>query len=232
LVLAASDECAPPPPPPYAADPASAFYAFGLEVYATGVNLTEQQRTIARYWADSSGTTGTPPGHWVAVVGQIARRDGLSLMAAAEAYARVGLAVADAFISCWHTKYTYNLLRPETYITRVIDRAWAPLLITPGFPSYTSGHATQSGAAAMVLTDLFGVYAFTDTLHQDHHLEPRLEPRSFGSFDQAAEEAARSRLYAGIHYPFDNDQGLAQGRCVGQAILDRVRFTTPGSGLW
>jgi hypothetical protein len=224
LVLAASDECAPPPPPAYAADPASAFFARALDVYTTNVHLTEEQRTIAHFWADISGTTGTPPGHWIAIVGQIARNESLSLMAAAEAYVRVGLAVADAFIGCWQTKYTYNLLRPETYITRLIDPAWLPLLVTPGFPSYTSGHATQSGAAATVLTAMFSVHPFTDTLHQDHGLEPPLEPRRFGSFDEAAEEAARSRLYAGIHYPFDNDHGLAQGRCVGQLILDRIAF--------
>jgi hypothetical protein len=224
LVLASGDACAPPPPPVYSEDPASAFYAFGLEVYTTSVTLTEEQRTIAWYWADNAGATGTPPGHWVAIVGQLARHEGLSLMAAAEGYARVGLAVADAFISCWHTKYTYNLLRPETYITRRIDPAWLPLLITQGFPAYTSGHATQSGAAATVLTDLFGITPFTDTLHQDHQLEPPLAPRSFGSFDEAAEEAARSRLYGGIHYSFDNDHGLAQGRCIGQVIVDRIRF--------
>jgi hypothetical protein len=85
-------------------------------------------------------------------VGQLARHEGLSLMAAAEAYARVGMAAADAFISCWQTKYTYNLLRPETSITRVIDPARLPLIVTPGFPAYTSGHATQPGAAATVLT--------------------------------------------------------------------------------
>jgi hypothetical protein len=225
LVLAAGDACAPPPPPAYSDDPASEFYARALDVYTTSVHLTAAQRTIAHYWADLSGTTGTPAGHWVAIVGQLARHEGLSLMAAAEGYVRVGLAVADAFISCWHTKYTYNLLRPETYITRLIDPAWLPLLITPGFPAYTSGHATQSGAAATVLTDLFGVTPFTDTLHQDHHLEPPLEPRRFGSFDEAAAEAAMSRLYAGIHYPFDNHHGLAQGRCVGQVIVERIRFT-------
>jgi PAP2 superfamily len=229
MVLASGDACAPPPPPAYSDNPASEFYAFGLEVYTTSVDLTGEQHTVAHYWADSAGTTGTPPGHWVAIVGQIARNDGLSLMAAAEGYARVGLAVADAFISCWHTKYADNLLRPETYITRLIDRAWLPLLITPGFPSYTSGHATQSGAAATVLTDMFGLHSFTDTLHQDHDLEPLLEPRRFGSFDEAAEEAAVSRLYGGIHYRFDNHNGLAQGRCVGQAILDRVHFTKSGS---
>jgi PAP2 superfamily len=224
LVLASSDECAPPPPPAYSEDPASEFFARALEVYTTNVNLTEEQRTIANYWADISGTTGTPPGHWIAIVGQIARNDGLSLMAAAEGYARVGLAVADTFMSCWHIKYTDNLLRPETYITRFIDPAWLPPLITPGFPAYTSGHATQSGAAATVLTGMFGMKPFTDTLHQDHHLEPLLEPRSFGSFDEAAAEAASSRLYAGIHYPFDNDNGLTQGRCIGQVIVDRITF--------
>jgi PAP2 superfamily len=218
-------ESRPAHPPAYADDPASEFYALGLEVYTTSVHLTGEQRTIARYWADRAGTTGTPPGHWVAIVGQLARHEGLSLMAAAEAYVRVGLAVADAFISCWHTKYTYTLLRPETYITHLLDPTWLPLIITPGFPAYTSGHATQFGAAATVLTDLFGMKAFTDTLHQDHRLEPALAPRRFGSFEEAAEEAAMSRLYAGIHYPFDNDQGLAQGRCVGQVIVDRILFT-------
>jgi membrane-associated phospholipid phosphatase len=230
LVLASGEECAPPPPPAYADDPASEFFARALEVYTTNVHLTEEQRTIALYWADVSGTTGTPPGHWIAIVGQLAWRELLSLMAAAEGYVRVGLAVADAFISCWQTKYTYNLLRPETAITRLIDPAWVPLLITPGFPAYTSGHATQSGAAATVLTDLFGMTPFTDTLHQDHDLEPRLEPRRFGSFDEAAAEAAISRLYAGIHYPFDSDNGLAQGRCIGRVIVDRVTFTRSGTG--
>jgi hypothetical protein len=230
LVLASGDECAPPPPPAYSEDPASEFFAGALEVYTTNVNLTEEQRTIARYWADLSGTTGTPAGHWIAIVGQLARHEGLSLMAAAEGYVRVGLAVADAFIGCWQTKYTYNLLRPETYITDFIDPAWMPLLITPGFPAYTSGHATQSGAAATVLTDMFGITPFTDTLYQDHDLEPQLEPRRFGSFEEAAAEAAVSRLYAGIHYPFDSDNGLAQGRCMGRVIVDRVTFTHEGTG--
>jgi hypothetical protein len=217
-------ECAPPPPPAYSEDPASEFYALALEVYTTGLTLTAEQQVIAQFWADNPGETGTPPGHWVAILGQLARRDGLSLMAASEGYARVGIAVVDAFIGCWHTKYTYNLLRPETYIDRLIDPAWLPLIITPSFPAYTSGHATQSGAAATVLTGMLGVKPFADTLHQDHHLEPLLEPRSFGSFDEAGEEAAISRLYAGIPYPFDNTKGFAQGQCIGQAILDRVKF--------
>jgi membrane-associated phospholipid phosphatase len=146
----------------------------------------------------------------------------LSLITAAEGYVRVGLAVADALISCWHTKYTDNLFRPEISMAHLIDPAWMPLLLTRSFPAYTSGHATQSGAAAAVLTAMFGRQPFTDTLHQDHDLEPRLEPRRFSSFEAAAAEAALSRLYGGIHYPLDNAHGLAQGRCSGQGGVDRI----------
>lgn len=224
FVLTSGEECAPPPPPVYSNTLTSVFYANALEVYDTTLTLTEEQQTIALYWADNPGVTGTPPGHWIAIVGQIARQHGLSLMAAAEAYARVGIAVADAFIGCWQAKYTYNLLRPVTYMRDVINPTWLPLLVTPNFPSYTSGHSTQSGAAATVLTDLFGVMAFTDTLFVDHGLVPPQAPRTFTSFDEAAAEAAVSRLYAGIHYPFDNNNGLAQGQCIGQVILDRVKF--------
>jgi hypothetical protein len=106
----------------------------------------------------------------------------------------------------------------------VIAPDWLPLLVTPSFPSYTSGHSTQSGAVATVLTDLFGLQAFTDTTHTDHGLTPPQTPRTFHSFDEAAAEAAVSRLYAGIHDPFDNDIGLAQGRCIGQIIVDRMAF--------
>jgi hypothetical protein len=223
FVLTSSDACAPPPPPMYSTDPASEFYALALEVYLTNLTLTDAQTTVANYWADGAGATGTPPGHWIAIMGQ-ARNDRLSLMAAAEGYVRVGLAVADAFIGCWQTKYTYNLLRPVTYIQDIIDADWLPLLVTPPFPEYASGHSTQSGAVATVLTDLFGVQAFTDTTHSDHGLRPPQTPRTFRSFDEAAEEAARSRLYGGIHYASGNTNGLAQGRCIGQVILDRITF--------
>jgi hypothetical protein len=96
--------------------------------------------------------------------------------------------------------------------------------VTPSFPTYASGHSTQSAAAAHVLTDLFGHKRFTDTTHTDHGLMPPQEPRTFDSFAEAAAEAAVSRLYRGIHFAFDNDHGLASGHCIGQAILDRVQF--------
>jgi membrane-associated phospholipid phosphatase len=122
---------------------------------------------------------------------------GSSLAAAAEAYACVGVAVCDAFIACWYWKYIDNLLRPVTYIKRLIDPEWLPPLVTPPFPEYPSGHSVQSGAAFEVLTDLFGErYAFVDRTHDTRGLPQR----SFGSFLEAAEEAAVSRLYGGIHF--------------------------------
>jgi hypothetical protein len=224
LVLSSGEECSPPPHPPYSEDPASAFYAQALQVYHTSQSLTAEQQTIAHYWADNPGATGTPPGHWIAIMGQLARHDGLSLMVAAEGFVRVGIAVADAFIGCWHTKYEYNLLRPVTYIRQRIDPAWLPLIGTPNFPEYASGHSAQSAAVAAVLTAMFGIRSFTDTLHLDHDLPLPLEPRTFLSFDAAAEEAAISRLYGGIHYLIGSANGLVQGRCIGQMIIDRVKF--------
>jgi hypothetical protein len=132
--------------------------------------------------------------------------------------------VYDAFIACWNAKYVYNLQRPVTYINRNIDASWRPYIVTPNFPTYTSGHSTQSGAAARVLTDMFGIKSFTDTTHINHGLVPAQQARKFNSFVQAADEAAISRLYGGIHYSFDNNDGLLCGQCIGQAIHDRVNF--------
>ena len=232
MVLSSGEECHLPGHPPVSTDGRSQFSAAALEIYRAGVHLTDEQKTIATYWADAAGQTGTPPGHWIAIVGQLSRTHRLSLMASAEAFARVGIALHDAFIKCWYGKYVYNLQRPLTYINAHIDPAWTPYITTPGFPSYPSGHATQSGAAAAVLTDLFGVRAFTDTTHGDHGLVPPQGPRTFPSFEAAAAEAAISRLYGGIHYAFDNDDGLSLGRCIGDKIRERVQFkeTISGSG--
>jgi membrane-associated phospholipid phosphatase len=229
MVLASGEECAPPGHPAFSTDTASDFYAAGMAVYRVGLDLSDAQKIIAEHWSDDPGNTGTPAGHWIAIVSQIARNDHLSLTAAAEAYARVGVAVHDAFIVCWNTKYFYNLQRPVTYINENIDAGWRPYLVTPGFPSYPSGHSKQSGAAARVLTDQFGIKRFTDTTHIDHALAPPPQaPRTFDSFDAAAAEAAVSRLYGGIHFRFDNDDGLASGRCIGEVIRDRVSFRDDG----
>jgi hypothetical protein len=224
MVITSLATCASAVHPTFDTDPASAFFAAAQQVYDVGINLTDEQKTIATYWADGSVATGTPAGHWIAIVGQFSRNDPLSLPQAAEAYARVAIAMHDAFIQCWHEKYQYNLQRPVTYIQNHIDAIWMPFIITPPFPTYTSGHSTQSAAATFALTDQFGVRTFTDTTHTDHGLLPPQTPRTFDSLDEAAQEAAISRLYGGIHYEFDNQNGYAAGQCVGQTVVDHVRF--------
>jgi PAP2 superfamily len=226
MVITSLATCAPPPHPSFDTDPSSEYFAAAQEVYDVWTDLTDEQKTIASYWADGAVVTGTPTGHWIAIVGQFSRNDPLSLAASAEAYVRVGIAAHDAFIQCWNDKYQYNLQRPVTYIQDHIDANWLPfLVVTPNFPSYTSGHSTQSGAVAFVMTDQFGIRTFTDTLHTDHNLIPPQTPRTFNSIDEAGAEAAVSRLYGGIHYSFDNNNGIASGQCVGQTIIDNVKFT-------
>jgi hypothetical protein len=215
LTIASGASCPPGEHPAYSEDPGSAFYAEGLETYEAIRMLTPEQEEIARYWADDPGLTPTPPGHSISIATQVLRAEDASLAAAAETYAKVGIAVCDAFTACWHQKYVYNLLRPVTYIQRLIDPNWTPLLTTPPFPEYTSGHSVQSGAAFQVLTDLFGAsYAFVDRTHEDRGLTPR----TFGSFLEAADEAAISRLYGGIHFRAAIVNGVTQGRCVGSAV--------------
>ncbi|MCB9882638.1 MAG: vanadium-dependent haloperoxidase [Planctomycetes bacterium] len=226
MVLTSGAECPPPAPPTFSTDPASAFYLEALEVYDTSNSRTPDQTAIALFWADNPGATGTPPGHWLAVTSQLLRDQERDLVFAARAYARLGIAVHDAFIACWWSKYQYNLLRPVTYIRAYIDMSgtWTSFVSTPHFPEYTSGHSTQSGAAAVVLDELFGSPAFTDWTHDVHNPELGYAPRSYTSILDAALEAAVSRIYGGIHYRSACDLGVVQGQCIGQAILSRVRI--------
>jgi hypothetical protein len=215
LSIPGGGHCPPGDHPPFSELPGSAFHDEALEVYETVAALTPEQLEIARFWSDDPGTTATPPGHSIAITTHVLRQKGTSLATAAEAYARVGVAVSDAFVACWHQKYVHNLLRPVTYLRRLVDPDWLPGLATPPFPEYPSGHSVQSGAACQVLTDLFGEgYAFVDRTHEDRGLAPR----SFGSFFEAADEAAISRLYGGIHFRAAIVDGIEQGKCIGRAV--------------
>jgi membrane-associated phospholipid phosphatase len=188
-----------------------------MEVYQTSKTLTDEQKSIARFWSDDAMLTFTPPGHWTAILTQVAVERSLSLTDHVEALARMGIAMADAFIGCWVSKFEYDLIRPVTYIKKVIDPKWEPMLTTPPFPEYPSGHSTQSGAAAALLTHLFGeAYSFTD-----ESPTPDGSPkRSFASFWAASDEAAISRLYGGIHFRHAIEQGQVQGRCIAQYAID------------
>jgi PAP2 superfamily len=212
FAMPAGTSCPLPPPPAYSEDPASEFYSQALEVRDTVANMTPDQREIARFWSDDPMLSSTPPGHWITIALQILDRDNAPMDRRAEVLALLGIAVADGFIGCWQSKFEYDLLRPITYIRRVIDPKFEPLLNTPPFPEYPSGHSTQSAAAATVLAAMFGAdFAFDDATHE----EDGLPARHFANFAQAAEEAGLSRLYGGIHFRAAVERGLEQGRCVG-----------------
>jgi membrane-associated phospholipid phosphatase len=201
---------------------------------ANSLVRTQEQTAIAEYWADGGGTA-TPPGHW----NQIAIDQGLtrnhSLLENARMMAVLNMALADAGISSWDAKYYYDLWRPIDAIRKastdgnnatVEDISWTPLLQTPAFQSYTSGHSTFSHAAASVLTTLLGEnVAFLD--RTDPGLAGAWPPiddtsslarRNFANFRQAADEAGLSRIYGGIHFSFDNTAGAAAGKSIGQLV--------------
>ena len=208
----------PAPPVAYSTSPTSTFYAQALEVYTVSTTITPEQELIARYWSDDPQTTATPPGHSISVASQIIKKENASLAKAAEAFAKVGMSVHDAFISCWKCKFDMSLVRPITYIKDYIDPAYNCLLTTPPFPEYTSGHSVQSGAAAQVLSDMFGYnYHFIDNTHASR-TDIDGSPRAFNSFFEMADEAAISRLYGGIHYRDAIERGVVQGKKVGLNI--------------
>lgn len=207
--------CPLPPPPEYSEEKGSAFYKEALEVYEIRHGMTPDQQVIAGFWSDDPMLSPTPPGHWISIAMQILDEKGAPLADRVDILARLGVVLSDSFVACWNAKYEFDLLRPVTYIRRLIDPAWEPLLATPPFPEYPSGHSTQSAAAAEVLTGFFGEnYAFEDATHS----ADGLEPRSFESFHAAAAEAGISRLYGGIHFRAAIDRGLDQGRCVGAHV--------------
>ena len=214
LALTNAMQCDPGPPPAYSEQTGSAFYDEANLDYRISKMLTSEQTTIARYWADGPGTI-SGPGHSLAIVTEVVLQQHANLATAAEAYARAGIADADAVTALWWVKYHYNLIRPVTYINRVIDPTWAPLLPTPPFPEYVSAHSGQSAAVMATLEDLFGDNVpFVDHAHDADGFAPRSFPRIFA----AAEEAGMSRLYAGIHFSSGNLKGQSLGRCVAARV--------------
>ena len=232
--LDSAGECKPPPPPAFSKEKQTGFYEQAYEVYKTSNALSQEQKNIALFWDCNPfflNTQGhlnfatkklSPGGHWISIAGIAARKTKSDLATTLVAYLLTSIAVYDGFISCWDEKYRSNLIRPETYINGVIDEYWRPLLQTPPFPEYPSGHSVISTAAAVVLTSLFGdTFSFEDSTETDYGLPVR----SFGSFQQAADEAAISRLYGGIHYRAAIENGQEQGRRVGEKILSRIKLS-------
>jgi hypothetical protein len=222
----------PKPPHPFDMTVGGPFHRQAKEVYDVSKQLTEEHRALVAFWDDNpyvmqvrghamfATKKASPGGHWMGITGIAAQKSGANLLESAEAYARTAIALADGFISCWDEKFRSNLIRPETVINAHLDEAWTPLLQTPPFPEYPSGHSVISNAAAEVLTDQFGDgFAFDDTTEVLYGLPAR----AFGSFRQAAAEAAISRLYGGIHYRMAIEEGSVQGRRVGEHVIRRIQ---------
>ncbi|PRY45603.1 PAP2 superfamily protein [Spirosoma oryzae] len=219
-------------PVTFSKDSTSRFYKLAREVYTIGNTLTPDQRFIASYWdcnpfaINTSGHMSigfkkiSPGGHWMNITNLVTDQLKLSFDQAIEVESLVAMTLMDAFISCWDEKYRSNRIRPETYINRYISPRWQPLLQTPPFPEYTSGHSVISTAVAEVLTFLLGDnIGFTDNTEVIFDLPER----KFSSFRQAASEAAISRLYGGIHFRDAIEDGQKQGKALGNFVIDRIR---------
>jgi len=211
------DNVQPTNPPVYSMDMNSEFFKEAMEVYTNSKLISEEQKTIAEFWTDGDGTV-TPPGHSISIATQVLEQERADLATAAETYLKVGLAVHDAYISCWKSKFTHNVLRPVSFIRSVIDPDFNTLVNTPPSPEYSSEYAVQSGAAFNVLTELFGPnYSFSDFTNYGR-TDIFGVPRNFSSFENAAQEAAFSGFYSGTQFRKSIEDGLVQGKKIGTYI--------------
>jgi hypothetical protein len=216
-----------PPPDKYNADTSSLFYKDLKEVYEVGKNLSKEQAEIAMFWDCNPFALQqvghlefgikkiSPGGHWMGITGIACKKQKLNLSNTVYVHTLVAIGIADAFISCWSDKYKYNRVRPITAIKKLIDQNWNPLLQTPPFPEYASGHSVISTTAATILTDVFGDhFSFVDNTE----IEFGLPLRKFDSFMQASKEAAISRLYGGIHFRDAIENGAMSGEQIGKFV--------------
>ena len=238
FVIDSAAQFKPVPPPPFSLEKDSDFYKELIEVYDISNEITEsgdesEEVAIAQFWDCNpyvSVSRGhlmfatkkiTPGAHWIGITKIACKKSNFNFDDTVYAYTKTSVAIADAFISCWDEKYRSNLIRPETLINQYIDDAWKPVLQTPPFPEYVSGHSVASGAAAIALTDIFGDnYEFAD----DTELIYGLPIRKFESFNQAASEAAISRMYGGIHYRAAVEIGVKQGRDLGKYVVENLNM--------
>ena len=228
------------PPPAPKLDSAVYAFDFNLTKELGSVNSTKRtadQTAIALFWADGGGTV-TPPGHWNVIARQIGTARGNTLAQNARLFALLNIALADAAICCWDVKYVDDFWRPITAIRAAgtdgnpatdADSAWTPLLTTPPFPEYTSGHSTFSAASAIVLSAFFESDSIPfSTTSEDL---PGVT-RSFGSFWEAAAEAALSRMFGGIHFTSGNQQGLQAGARLGAYVTENFLRERRGRSPW
>lgn len=232
FVLDSAAQFKPASATPFSTDKKSQFYKEANEVYETGVNLSAEQREIASFWDCNPFVMNvkghvmfatkkiSPGGHWMNITNVACKKINMDFAKTAEAYVYVSLSLIDGFISCWDEKYRSKVIRPETYINQYINEDWTPLLQTPPFPEYTSGHSVVSSASAVALTTLLGDnFSYLDSTE----VEFGLTSRSFTSFNAAAAEASISRMYGGIHYRPAIENGIIEGKALGEFIMRKVK---------
>ncbi|SDB63230.1 PAP2 superfamily protein [Flavobacteriaceae bacterium MAR_2010_188] len=238
LAMKTSDQFRPISHPDYSLDDDSSFKKELVEVYDIVNKITEagdesEEMQIAKFWDCNpyvSVTRGhlmfakkkiTPGAHWMGIAKIACKEADYNFEQTVYANTKTSIAVFDAFISCWDEKYRSNLVRPETLINTYINDQWSPILQTPPFPEYPSGHSVVSGAASTVLTSIFGDdFEFVD----DTEVPYGLPIRTFKSFNDAAQEAAMSRFYGGIHYMAACVNGLDQGIKIGHLVADKMKM--------
>jgi len=233
LVLDSCNQFRPDMALAFSTDTSSLFYRQAKEVYDAGINLSPQNKAIAGFWDCNPFAVTTeghlnfavkkisPGGHWISIAGIVCRNNHADIIKSAAAYSLTAIALFDGFIICWDEKYRSNVIRPETYINQYIDEGWRPLLQTPPFPEYTSGHSVISAAAAKILISIFGdKQGFKD----DTEAAFGLPIKYFTSFSAASNEAAISRLYGGIHYRAAIENGQKQGNILGSWIVKKIKL--------
>jgi hypothetical protein len=233
FALDSSGQFAPPPPPAFSKSKKSEYFEQNVQLYEQSKKLSKEQIDIARYWDDNPFVmqhTGhmmfankkiTPGGHWIGITAIACKQSRADAVKTAQAYALTSVAMFDAFICCWQEKFKSAYIRPVTVINDEIDAQWLPMLQTPPFPEYPSGHSTITRSAAVMLTKLFGdKFAFQDT----SDLRYIGMQRHFESFVQAANEASISRYYGGIHYVNSVNAGANQGKKVSEFIIQKLKL--------
>jgi hypothetical protein len=233
FALESSDQFIPNPPAPYSTSKNSEYFKQNMQLYEQSKTLTTEQQKIARYWDDNpfvmqhaghmmfANKKITPGGHWIGITAIACKQAHADAVKSAQAYALTSVAMFDAFICCWQEKFKSNYIRPVSVINENIDPQWLPMLQTPPFPEYPSGHSTITRAAATMLTRLFGDnFAFQDTSDL-HYIGMQ---RHFNSFVQAANEASVSRYYGGIHYLSSVNAGAQQGQMVAAYLIHKLNF--------
>ncbi len=232
MVIDSSNQFDPKPPIEFNLEEGSPFQKQLYQVYQVSQQLDREQVEIAKFWDCNPYVTHhrghamfatkkiTPGGHWIGITAIATRQAQSSFEETIDAYVNVAITLFDAFISCWEEKWDTLVVRPETLINAYYDVQWTPLLQTPPFPEYTSGHSVISSAAAVKLTDLFGDnFSYLDTIEMEYGLPAR----KFNSFIEASQEAAISRLYGGIHYMMAIDEGVEQGLQLGRHIVENLQ---------